>query len=74
MSLQRIRDLDERVNTGRVVEWQSPSGIRYRWERLQCRVGVETSPGAEVWLWLREDVRDLRAARRAVFDAINEDE
>lgn len=74
MSLRRVGDLDERVNTGRVVEWQSPSGTRYRWERLLGRVGVETGPGTEAWLWLHEEVRDLRTARRAVFDAINEDE
>ncbi|MDW7746737.1 hypothetical protein [Halomonas sp.] len=72
--LTRVRDLDERVNTGRVVEWQSPAGTRYRWERHARRAGLEISPGAGRWLWLDAHPADLRAARRVVLDHINSEE
>ncbi|MGE4533406.1 hypothetical protein [Halomonas sp.] len=72
--LTRVRDLDERVNTGAVVEWQSPMGSRYRWERRTRRAGVESAPGSERWLWLAARPADLRAARRAVLEHINSEE
>lgn len=75
--LRRIKDLDERINTGKIVEWQSSGGVRYRWERAMQRVGVEhvsDSMGSMAWDWISNDAKDLRAARRVVFDAINEDE
>ena len=72
--LRKIKDLDERINTGTTAEWQSKGGIRYRWERAMGRVGVESPPGSMIWDWLHHDVKDIRAARRIVFDAINDDE
>jgi len=70
--LRRISDLDERIDTGEVVEWQSPDGVRYRYERTGRRVGVEMPVGR--WEWLAEGVSDKRSAKRIVFAAINEDE
>lgn len=72
--LRQIKDLDERINTGNIVEWQSSGGVRYRWERARQRVGVENAPGSMAWDWISDDIKDLRAARRVVFNAINEDE
>jgi hypothetical protein len=72
--LTRARDLDERINTGNVVEWQSPMGTRYRWERRAHRAGIEAGPGTEQWLWLDAHPADLRAARRVVLDHINSEE
>ena len=71
--LHKIKDLDERVDTGTIVEWRSPQGTRYRYERERCRVGKETSNFGE-FIWFLENVRDKREAKRAVFDAINADE
>lgn len=71
--LHKIKDLDERLDTGTIVEWRSPQGTRYRYERERCRVGRETSKFGE-FIWFSANVKDKREAKRAVFDAINDDE
>lgn len=74
MSLRRISDLDQRVATGNVVEWQSPSGTRYRYERDRAAVGQEMGAGTERYEWYVLEKNDLTHAKRRVFELINEDE
>ncbi len=74
MSIQRISDLDQRVATGNVVEWQSPSGTRYRYERDRAAVGQEMGAGTERYEWYVLEKNDLTHAKRRVFELINEDE
>lgn len=74
MALNRIKDLDMRVTTGRITEWQSPSGVRYRYDRTRGEVGKEMSPGSNTWEWFGLSDNSLTAAKRKVFDLINEDE
>lgn len=70
--LHKISDLDERLDTALITEWQSPQGTRYRYDKRLARVGVELGAFGE-WTWF-ETVKDKRAAKKAVFDAINADE
>lgn len=74
MSLQRISDLDQRVTTKNIVEWQSPGGTRYRYERDRAAVGQEISVGSERYDWHVLEKNDLAHAKRRVFELINEDE
>lgn len=74
MSLQRISDLDQRVATRNVVEWQSPSGTRYRYERDRAAVGQEMGAGTERYEWYILEKNDLTHAKKRVFELINEDE
>lgn len=74
MSLKRISELDQRVATGNVVEWQSPSGTRYRYERDRAAVGQEISGGSEQYEWHVLAKNDLTSAKRKVFELINGDE
>lgn len=74
MSLKRISDLDQRVATPRVVEWQSPGGTRYRYERDRAAVGQEMGAGSENYDWHVLEKNDLTHAKRRVFELINEDE
>lgn len=74
MSLKRISDLDQRVVTRNVVEWQSPSGTRYRYERDRAAVGQEMSAGSEHYEWYVLEKNDLTHAKKRVFELINEDE
>lgn len=72
--LRRLKDLDQRVNTGNLVEWRSPGGWLYRYERDRGAVGMETGPGTNEFLWYVLETNDLTHAKRRVFDLINEDE
>jgi hypothetical protein len=74
MSLKRISDLDQRVITKNVVEWQSPGGTRYRYERDRAAVGKEMGGGSERYEWYVLEENDLTNAKRRVFELINEDE
>lgn len=74
MSLKRISDLNQRVATPRVVEWQSPGGTRYRYERDRAAVGQEMGAGSENYDWHVLEKNDLTHAKRRVFELINEDE
>ena len=70
----RPSEVDERLDTGRVVEWQSPAGHRIRWERERDRIGWEGSPGLEDYKWLPDRPRDKRHALRIACDTINREE
>ena len=74
--LHKIKDLDtlKRPGTADSVEWQSKSGVRYRYERSSRRVGVEIGLLPLRHEWIATNVPDLTAAKRIVFDAINNDE
>lgn len=70
----RPTEVDERLDTGRVVEWQSPAGHRIRWERERHRIGFEVSPGGEEYEWLPDRPRDKRHARTLAAAAINDND
>ena len=74
MALVRIRDLDHRITAGPITEWQSPAGVRYRYDRTRGQVGREVSPGSATWDWFDLLSNNLTTAKRKVFDLINEDE
>lgn len=74
MALHRIKDLDQRVSTSNIVEWRSPGGTRYRYERDRGAVGQEMSPGSERYDWHVLEKNDLTHAKRKVFELINLDE
>lgn len=76
--LQKIKELDtlKRRDDNNIVEWESKSGVRYRYDRLMKRVGVETKVGFGVQehTWFAHGIENLTNAKQAVFHAINEDE
>ena len=74
MALRKISDLLPVFYGLSVVEWQSPSGTRYRYERDLCAVGQEAMPGSECYDWHVLAKRDVTHAERRVFELINEDE
>lgn len=78
MSLQRIRDLNLIFNSSDrgIVEWKSPHGDRYRYDRERCAVGpeIDSQNGLRRWEWHVLDKNDLTTAKRKVFELINENE
>tara|TARA_R110000851_G_scaffold13675_8_gene46633 strand:- start:18880 stop:19107 length:228 start_codon:yes stop_codon:yes gene_type:complete len=74
MALRKISDLKPVFTGDNVIEWQSPSGTRYRYERDRCAVGQETIPGSEIYDWHVLAQSDVTHAKRRVFELINEDE
>jgi|TARA_R110000772_G_scaffold233559_1_gene345133 hypothetical protein len=74
MALRKISDLKPAFSGDNVTEWQSPHGVRYRYERDRCAVGQEMAPGTEVYDWHVLAHNDLTHAKRRVFELINEDE
>jgi hypothetical protein len=76
MTLRRISELDQTFKSpsGNVIEWRSPGGWLYRYERERAAVGMESGPGTGEFLWHVLDKNDLTTAKRRVFDLINEDE
>ncbi|TDV99890.1 hypothetical protein BDK62_10139 [Halomonas alkaliantarctica] len=74
MALRKISDLKPVFTGDNVIEWQSPSGTRYRYERDRCAVGQETIPGSECYDWHVLAKSDVTHAKRRVFELINEDE
>lgn len=74
MTLRKISDLKPVFTGNNVIEWQSPGGTRYRYERDRCAVGLETEPGSENYIWYVLSKSNLSHAKRRVFELINEDE
>ena len=74
MAIRKISDLKPVFSGENVVEWQSPAGTRFRYERDRCSVGQEMLPGSEVYDWHVLAKNDLSHAKRMVFQLINEDE
>lgn len=76
MALERIKDLKQtyKSQTGHVIEWRSPNGWLYRYEREREAVGMETGPGTGEFIWHVLNKNDLTTAKRRVFNLINEDE
>lgn len=76
MALRRVSDLKmtRKTHDGRIIEWRSPGGWLYRYERDRSAVGMETGPGTDEFLWYVLEKNDLTHAKRRVFDLINEDE
>lgn len=74
MSIRKISDLKPVFSGDNVVEWQSPAGTRFRYERDRCAVGQEMIPGSEAYDWHVLAKSNLTHAKRMVFHLINEDE
>lgn len=74
MALRKISELNQVFKGNNVIEWQSPGGIRYRYERDRSAVGQEEVPGAERYNWYVLTKNDATTAKRRVFELINEDE
>nr|WP_176705758.1 hypothetical protein [Halomonas sp. 40]BAP60114.1 hypothetical protein [Halomonas sp. 40] len=78
MALDRIKDLDQtfKATDGSVVNWRSPQGERYRYERDRAAVGkeIDGAHGRRRYEWHVLDKNDLTTAKRRVFELINEDE
>ncbi len=74
MALRKISDLKPVFTGDNVIEWQSPSGTRYRYERDRSAVGQETIPGSESYDWHVLAKSDATHAKRRMFELINEDE
>ncbi|MEQ5821843.1 hypothetical protein [Halomonas sp. SCS19] len=74
MALDRIKDLNQVYQHGNVVEWESPQGQRYRYERNRGAVGRELDAVKPQHEWYVLEKNDLTHAKRRVFDLINEDE
>lgn len=79
MTLERIRDLDQvyKSTEGHIVEWRSPQGERYRYERDRAAVGKELDWDRHSgwrYEWHVLEKNDLTTAKRRVFNLINEDE
>lgn len=74
MTLRKISELKPVFTGDNVIEWQSPGGIRYRYERDRCAVGQESVPGSENYDWYVLAKSDVTHAKRRVFELINEDE
>ncbi|MBE0465496.1 hypothetical protein [Halomonas colorata] len=74
MALRKISDLKPVFTGANVTEWQSPAGMRYRYERDRCAVGQEMGPGMEAYDWHVLSHNDLTHAKRKVFELINLDE
>lgn len=74
MGLRKISDLKPVFSGDNVIEWQSPAGTRYRYERDRAAVGQEMGPGTETYDWHVLAKNDLTHAKRKVFELINEDE
>ena len=74
MGIRKISDLKPVFSGDNVVEWQSPAGTRFRFERGRSAVGQEMVPGSEVYDWHVLAKSDLSHAKRMVFRLINEDE
>lgn len=74
MALKRISDLKPVFSGDNVIEWQSPAGTRFRYERDRCAVGMELKPGSEAYDWHVLAKSDLNHAKRMVFQLINLDE
>ncbi|KKN65696.1 hypothetical protein LCGC14_0479210 [marine sediment metagenome] len=74
MAIRKISELKPVFTGVNVIEWQSPCGTRYRYERDRCAVGQETVPGSENYCWYVLSKSDATHAKRRVFELINEDE
>ena len=74
MALRKISDLKPAFSGDNVIEWQSPAGTRYRYERDRSAVGQEMGPGTEAYDWHVLAKNDLAHAKRKVFELINLDE
>lgn len=74
MSLRRICDLNQLRSATNWVEWRSPGGWLYRYERDRSAVGMETGPHTGEFIWYVLDKNNLTHAKRRVFELINEDE
>ncbi len=74
MALRKISEFKPVFTGVNVIEWQSPSGTRYRYERDRCAVGQEIVPGSEKYNWYVLTKSDAAHAKRRVFELINEDE
>lgn len=78
--LNKVSDLNQTFKSpsGNVIEWKSPGGWLYRYERNRGAVGMARGPdsfdrpGDFEWYVLSPNT--LTAAKRRVFDLINEDE
>lgn len=74
MGIRKISDLRPVFTGANVIEWQSPAGTRYRYERDRAAVGQEMAPGSEQYDWHVLSKNDLTHAKKRVFALINEDE
>lgn len=78
MALERIKDLEQvfKSHDGRIVEWRSPQGDWYRYERDRGAVGpeIEGRHNRRQWEWYVLEQNDLTHAKRKVFELINENE
>lgn len=74
MGIRKISNLKPVFSGINVVEWQSPAGTRFRYERYRCEVDQEMAPGSETHYWHVLAKSDLGHAKRMVFRLINEDE
>lgn len=74
--LRKISELSQTFQSpsGNVIEWRSPGGWLYRYERERAAVGMESDPNTGEFLWHVLDRNDLTHAKRKVFDLINDDE
>ena len=74
MALSKVSDLKLVFTGDNVIEWQPPSGVRYRFERDCCDAGQEIIPINENCNWYVLAQRDISHAKSRVFELINEDE
>jgi hypothetical protein len=71
MALNKIKDLDLRYKDENVFEWQY-EGVRFRYDR---RMGAVSREGdiSKFHDWIKLESNNLTAAKRAVFNLINEE-
>ena len=64
MGIRKISDLKPVFSGDNVVEWQSPAGTRFRFERDRSAVGQEMVLGSEAYVWHVLARSDLIHAKR----------